>query len=234
MKIEVFEENNYASSAASYILESILAAENNEVLIALCGGSTPKPIYQAIAKALTEDARFTGKKLKLFLGDERFVPLTDSRSNYKMIMESGLGSIEGKSEVLPLDVSLANVEAAALSYEKSIALLGRPFDLMLLGIGDDGHTASLFPGQNEALHEEKRMCISVKHPTDGTERMSFTFPLLQNATKVFFLAKGSGKASILNEVIKQSYSVETYPSSFWKRCQERVSFLIDTPAAALL
>jgi 6-phosphogluconolactonase len=234
MNILAFDAATYAADAAQEILGAIRTYKQGVVRVALCGGSTPQPIYAALAHAMQHDTSLADLTLDLYLGDERFVPLSDARSNYKMVLESGLGDIPGRTKLYPLDVSSANVHEASQRYEELLNAQVPAFDIMLLGIGDDGHTASLFPHDHVALHERTKRCIAVTHPTDGTTRMSMTFPVLEGASHIIFLAKGAAKAKLLSEVIAGECSVETYPSTFWRSCPTKVTFLFDKPAAAML
>ncbi len=234
MKVEVFEATTYFDDAALFIINKLQSYKGRTVTFALCGGSTPKPIYELLGKAVKADPSLSDIMFELYLGDERFVPLADDRSNYKMVIDSGFADISGRSKLYPLDVESQSVEEASIKYENLLETNVSKFDFMLLGIGDDGHTASLFPNDIKALHEKTKKCIAVSHPTDGTTRMSMTFPVLEAATHIFFLARGAGKAKLLKEVVKGDFTIENYPSTFWKRCEDKVSFLFDKPAAALL
>jgi 6-phosphogluconolactonase len=234
MNILAFDAATYAADAARAILDAIRSYKQGVVRVALCGGSTPKPIYAEIAQAMQHDTTLSELTLDLYLGDERFVPLSDARSNYKMIIESGLGDIPGRTKLYPLDISSTDVSEASKRYEELLNAQVPTFDIMLLGIGDDGHTASLFPNDLVALHELSKRCIAVTHPTDGTERMSMTLPVLESSSHIMFLAKGAAKAKLLSEVVAGEYSVETYPSTFWRSCPSKVTFLFDKPAAEML
>ena len=220
-----------------------LASKNTHVFVALSGGSTPKDIYQLLGTSpLVETLPW--KKLIFFLGDERFVLLDDPRSNWNMISHTLLQNSMAKESgnLFPLDMTQDTVEGAARAYEETIrktfALSNQSsanavpvFHLMLLGVGDDGHTASLFP-KDAAVDVTDHLCVSVTHPTDGTKRMSMTKPLIQAAGKIIYFAKGDSKANILHEIIAGSASINTYPARLWTEVSEKVEFLLDEPAAS--
>jgi len=155
--------------------------------VALSGGSTPGSFYKALAKT-----EWPWEATKFFIGDERWVPIVHSQSNYRMIYES---FYPHKIQLTRWKTELTKPEEAASDYERILKQeLSSPprFDLILLGIGDDGHTASLFPG-TKGLPEEKRLTFSHYVPQVEASRLTITYPLIALAREVWFLARGEKK-----------------------------------------
>ncbi len=177
---------------------SAAIAARGRFRIALAGGSTPRALYPALV------AGVDWTRAHVFFGDERAVPPGDSKSNYRMVRETLLD---------PARVSPANVvrwraedpdlDAAARDYEAALrAGASAPWlDLALLGLGPDGHTASLFPGTS-ALAEEDRLAVAVDVPEMGTRRLTLTYPALCGAREVCFLVTGREKAAALATVVE--------------------------------
>ena len=182
-------------------------AERNLANIALSGGSTPRSLYELIAKrVITEPALKTidWRKVHLFFGDERSVPPSDKDSNYRMVRESLLSNAAlGAARVHRIHAELLP-ENAAEQYEADLkqhfgAELPK-FDLILLGLGPDGHTASLFPN-TAALQVTDRWVVANSVPQQNTTRITFTYPLLNNANEVLFLVVGGDKAEPLHKAL---------------------------------
>ena len=174
--------------------------------VALSGGSTPKSFYSLLA---SNYADFPWNRTLLFLGDERHVPPTDPESNYRMVNESLVSKISiPPSNVFHVKTESPDADAAAADYEAQLRSFFelKPgefprFDLILLGLGPDGHTASLFPG-SEGLKEQSRLVIANWIEKFKTYRISFTFPVLNNAGEVMFLISGSDKADTIRDVLE--------------------------------
>lgn len=164
--------------------------------VALAGGSTPAAFYKSLSKT-----EWPWAATRFFIGDERWVPIDHAQSNYRMIYES---FYPHKIQLTRWKTELTKPEEAALDYERQLKQeLSQPprFDLILLGIGEDGHTASLFPN-TRGLDEESRLCISNHVPKLETFRLTFTYPLISNAREVWFLAKGEKKLPWIEKMIK--------------------------------
>jgi 6-phosphogluconolactonase len=184
--------------------------------MALSGGNTPKGLYTRLA--LYDDTEFPWERTYLFLGDERCVPNTSAQSNYGMISKSLLSSISiPSSNVFPTIEPDKDPQLSARRYEQAIRRFFSNtqvpvFSLVLLGLGDDGHTASLFPGA-EALGEEEKLFVANRVEKLDAMRLTMTMPLLAQANKIFFLVAGEEKADILSRVLASSNeNVESYPS----------------------
>lgn len=180
--------------------------------VALAGGSTPKSLYSLLASNYGD---FPWNRTFLFFGDERHVAPTDPESNYRMVNESLLSKISiPASNVFRVNAENPDAAAAAADYEGRIRTFFelKPaqfprFDLILLGMGPDGHTASLFP-DSEGLKEQTKLVIANWVEKFKTHRISFTFPVLNRAAEVIFLVSGPDKAEMLRQVLEGKASEE--------------------------
>jgi len=204
--------------------------------VALSGGRTPIDFYTMLSASKN---RLLWEKTHIFLVDERFVPATDGESNYRLVRECLLNHVDiPKNNVHRIDTEEDTLEMAAEKYEEEIrnffSIEGEripEFDLIMLGIGEDGHTASLFPGA-PSLKEERRLAIPVIAEKSPHKRISLTLPALTNAQRIIFLVTGSEKAGIVREIVDESES--RLPASL-VRCRARIVYLVmDEGAASLL
>ncbi len=188
--------------------------------IAISGGSTPRRSFEMLADpGLPFLKRIDWSRLWLFWVDERCVPPDNTDSNYRMTRESLLSKVPIPSEqVLRMEGEL-DPEQAASRYEATLRHAFRLegaevpcFDLIALGMGDDGHTASLFPGTT-ALHEWARFVVANHVPQKSTWRITLTAPVINHARNVFFLIAGQDKAKILYEILQGAYDPERLPHS---------------------
>ena len=234
------------SRAAADELQRLAAAAiaaRGRFRLALSGGSTPKRLYELLAGPPWRDA-LDWERLEVFFGDERAVPPEDAASNYHMAYEAMLGSVSlPPSRVHRMEAERPNLDTAALAYEATMArVFGLPagiaeepprFDLVLLGLGNDGHTASLFP-HTAALRETKRWCVPNWVPQHEAHRMTLTYPVLNHAREVIFLVAGEDKAEPLSEVLEGPPDPERLPSQRIRPTAGKLLFLADVAAAAML
>jgi 6-phosphogluconolactonase len=194
-----------ARHVAEWMTAAALAAKGS-FRVSLSGGSTPKVLYQLLASNEFRE-RFPWPLVSWYWGDERFVPYDDADSNYRMTREAMLGRAPVPREnIHPIPVD-GTPESAALRYEKTLQQAygsaafdpARPlFDLTLLGLGPDGHTASLLPGE-PVLEERKRWVAAVSHGRPEV-RITMTYPTIESSRRVAFLVTGREKAAILQTI----------------------------------
>jgi len=205
MEADVIYPKEFFEEATRWIAERILAkqAGGGVFRLSLCGGSTPAPIYRALA----EWPGIDWERVMVTFGDERCVGPEDPQSNYRMVKEAMLdASGIPASNVLRICGELPPAEAAErceTHLRKLAKLAGEPcfvHDLTLLGMGDDGHTASLFPG-TQALSESERWVVENEVPQLDTWRITFTYPLIAASREVLFLVNGAGKHARAREVL---------------------------------
>ncbi len=207
--------------------------------LVLSGGSTPKALYRLLATA-PYAGQLTWERVHLWWGDERVVPSDHPDSNYKLAYEALIAAVP----IPPANVHRVRTElgaaGAAAQYEAEIrsAFTLAPdsaipcFDLILLGMGDDGHTASLFPA-TPALAERERLVVSQVVPgAHVPERITFTVPLINAADTVFFLVSGAGKADALRRVLLGAYRPEALPAQLIAPVRGKLFWMADAAAAA--
>jgi len=214
-------------------------AQRARFTIVLSGGSTPKSLYNLLATnartALPWDRMF------FFWGDERHVPPTDPDSNYGMADETLLSKIPVPAgNVFRIKAENPDAAAVAEAYEQTILKFFQlksgevpNFDLILLGMGPDGHTASLFPGTT-ALQEKSRLVVANWVEKMKTHRITLTLPVLNAARCVTFLVSGTDKASVLRAVLEEDVPEEQYPSKLVRPAAGKLIWLLDRAAASQL
>lgn len=232
-----------AQTAAAEFLEvareSVRARDSFSV--ALAGGSTPKALYELLSNNPLLQAQVPWSKIQFFFGDERHVPPDNSESNFRMANEA----MFAKAPVNPKQVhrikgEKPNAADAAEEYEQDLRTSFRladgelpQFDLVLLGMGPEGHTASLFPG-TKALKENKRLVVSNWVGKLFTDRITFTPPILNNAARVVFMIHGAEKAPALKAVLEGPYEPDQLPAQIIRPKQGSVLWLVDPTAAGML
>jgi len=211
MKPEIIHSKDFLNEAVAFIEKEAAAAiaARGEFRIALSGGNTPRPVYETLAKR-------GGDALKAWIftfGDERCVPPDSDQSNYRMAKESLFDHANIPAENILRILGEEDPAVAAQKYEDALRARSPEglyrHDLLLLGMGDDGHTASLFPG-TEALKVTDRWVVSNFVPKFNTHRVTMTYPLLDAARHVCFLVNSKGKDAILEEVFSGK---SNYPSA---------------------
>jgi 6-phosphogluconolactonase len=211
-------------------------AEHGVFSVALAGGKTPKEVYEVLAsdphKSLIE-----WSEVHLFFGDERCVPPDHPESNYAMVHRALISKIDIPPANVHRMAGELNPEASAVAYERELRtffgeVAAPRFDLILLGMGDDGHTASLFPN-SEALTENSKTVVATKAPS-GQDRISLTLPAINSAACVLFLVTGSGKAQRLAEVLSNLPETNKLPAQLIAPVNGTLEWLIDGAAASLI
>lgn len=224
---EMFTENVVAAAAARGVAR-----------VAISGGSTPKAVFELIAAEYREKIPWT--QLQLFWVDERCVGPEDAESNFGMTRAAMLDKVplpEGNIHRMEGEL---DPEEAASRYESEIRntfkLEGAEtptFDLIVLGLGPDGHTASLFP-HTEGLDEMARICIANHVPQKDTWRMTLTWPVIVAGREVAFLIEGLEKAEMIRTVFTGAYDPETYPAQLIRPASGKLTLLLDAAAASRL
>ena len=228
----VIRTSNFVADAAQFILKEARAAiaERGEFRIALSGGNTPRPIYAEFGRIAPD---LPWEKVRFTFGDERCVLPEDAQSNYRMARESLFAPFGvPDSSILRMKGEI-DPPLAAQEYEDQLSLLATQrgemiyrHDLMLLGMGDDGHTASLFPG-TLALKEETRRVVSNFVPKFKTWRLTMTFPMLNQSRQVLFLVSGGKNQEILEGVLAGD---QEFPSARVSPENGALTWMIGEPA----
>jgi 6-phosphogluconolactonase len=226
-----------AAASEIALLASKAVNAKGSFCVALSGGSTPKALYSLLASS--QAPVLPWEQTCVFFGDERFVPPDHPDSNFRMANEALLSKVPLRPEnVFRVPTEIGDAETAARHYQETIQNYfvlspGRfpRFDLILLGLGPDGHTASLFPG-TAALEEKERLAVANWVEKFKTYRITFTYPVIDNAACVAFLVSGKDKAEILREVLENEQA--DLPAQKVSPSDGKLLWLVDRAAASSL
>jgi 6-phosphogluconolactonase len=239
MKLNVFNnEDEVLNGLANYFVATAAKsiADHGQFSVALSGGNSPKKLYELLASPLFKD-KVEWSKVHFFFGDERYVPHTDPQSNYLMAKKALLEPLDlSYKQIFPIDTSVSPEEAAK-KYTTDInyyfAGTDVRFDLILLGLGDNSHTASLFP-YTPVLHDKTVSAKAVYLEDQKVFRITMTAPLINQAYHIAFLVYGEGKAIAVHHVIEDKTDIENYPAQLIKPKDGEVQWFLDTAAASLI
>lgn len=242
MQLHIYKTaEELSKSVAKWIADRIADTlkKKDRFTIALSGGNTPKQLHKLLAAAPYKD-QIDWSKLHVFWGDERDVPFDDERNNAKMAFDTLLNYVPvppSQIHIMRTDIA---PEQSAIEYEKILHeyfspdnASGNTFDLVLLGMGDDGHTLSLFPG-TAVIHEEKSWVKSFFLQAQDMYRITLTKTVVNKSASIAFLATGAGKAEALKEILEGQYNPDLYPSQVIKPSTGELHWFVDAAAASLL
>jgi 6-phosphogluconolactonase len=228
-----------AQAAAERFVDYSVASihEHGFFAVALAGGSTPRRAYELLGTDEFKD-RVDWLRVHLFFGDERMVPPDSSESNYRMVNDALLSRVPLPPRNLHRIDGETTPQASAESYEAELKnFFGTTewprFDLVLLGMGDDGHTASLFPG-NDALKEKTKWVVATRHPQSQLARITLTLPVINHAARVTFMVTGEKKAAPLMRVLHGDAANEELPAGKIRPVNGILEWLVDRSAASEL
>jgi 6-phosphogluconolactonase len=236
-----------AKRVAQEFVQAATAAvsEKGSFSVALSGGSTPKALYTLLANDTALRAQLPWDKMYLYFGDERSVGPNDADSNFRMANETMLSKVPIKPEqVFRIKGEYKDTEKAAQEYDEALRSSFKMakgkiadgqfprFDLVLLGMGNEGHTASLFPG-TKALHETKRIAVHNWVGKLYTDRITLTAPAINHAARVIFMVTGADKALALKGVLEGPYEPEQLPAQMIQP-NGQLLWLVDTIAGGML
>jgi len=209
--------------------------------VALAGGSTPKALYSLLVNDSALRSQVPWDKIHLFFGDERHVAPDHPDSNFRMASEAMISKSPLKPEqVTRIKGEYPDTEQAALEYEKALREYFQlkdgeypRFDLVLAGMGNEGHTLSLFPG-TKALHADGRMVVRNWIGKLYTERITLTAPVASNAAQVIFMVTGADKAPALKAVLEGPFEPDQLPAQLLQPRDGKLLWLVDTAAGSML
>lgn len=241
--IRIHSDSQAAAAAAEFVLEvgEKAVRAKGRFLIALSGGTTPESLYRALSSPSFAD-RFDWSRAIFFFSDERCVPPNDPRSNYALADKTLFTPLNiTPSQVYRMVGESSDPQAAASEYEQQLRLTtktpspARPsLDLVLLGLGEDGHTASLFPGASMLL-DHQRLIAATQSPKDPLNRLTMTLAAINKASVILFLVSGHGKAGIVRAILDPKTETERrLPASLVKPEGGRLIWFLDRAAAGEL
>lgn len=228
--------SNYFWQSFEHIAKKA-AGQDSFISVLLSGGSTPKQVFAHLPSHVKKSIHWN--KIKFFWGDERCVPPDHDESNYKMAKEFLLKQIpvpvENTFRIRGENNPVEEAKRYSITVQKELtSISGVPrFDLIMLGIGEDGHIASIFPNQIELFHSNEPFVVT-KHPSTGQNRISATGQILNNALHVHFLVTGTNKAGILPRILEERLQSHMLPASLVRPMQGELKFLLDNLSASQL
>lgn len=227
---------------ANWIVDQVISIlkEQDRFTICLSGGSTPKKLYQLLATENFKD-KIDWKKFHVFWGDERFVPFADDRNNAKMALDVLLDHVPVPSEQIHIIRTDIEPEDSANEYEKILRKYfsanrdEKPvsFDLTLLGLGDNAHTLSLFPGY-EIVHEKNSWVLPVFLKEQNMTRITLTAPVVNFSKQTAFLVAGQDKSDALVHVLEGHFAPDLYPAQLIQPANGELFWFVDESAASRL
>jgi len=238
MELNIFNNENevLAALAAHFVkLANEAIAAKGKFSVALSGGNSPKKLYELLASSYEDKLEWD--KVYFFFGDERNVPQTDKDSNYLMAKNALFAPLLiDPDHIFPVDTSLAPKEAAAKYQEQIEDFFDEDelsFDLVLLGLGDNSHTASLFPF-TPVLHDRLPGVSAVFLPDQNVYRITLNAPLINEAKHIAFLVYGEGKAEAVHHILEDDEDIEKYPAQLIEPIVGEIEWFLDVAAAELL
>lgn len=231
---------------APVVADEIVAAINDSIEekgicnLVLAGGKTPGGIYRLLSKP-PRVSQVDWSKVRLFWGDDRYVSKDDNASNYKLVKETLLSDINiPEANIIAFDTSFSTSQESATEYHNRIKKVFNinsvdelRFDVTLLGIGEDGHTASIFPNSTLINENEKIACASIS-PAAPKDRVTLSPKALFNSKNIYFIVKGDNKAKILDRILNSEESVQTIPAKLYEKASGKVTWFIDSEAGKFL
>lgn len=215
----------------------IKAEQNEQLFIALSGGNTPKLLFNLLAKHYKNSILWNN--IRFYWVDERCVAPNHEESNYGVVKELLFNNIDINNSQIERMIGESNPSEEASRYSsvlssQLIMLNETPvFDLILLGMGDDGHTASIFPNQLHLL-DSKNLCEVGEHPSSGQKRVTLTSKVINNAKEIIFVVTGKSKAQILKEILNKEENYLQYPSAHIKPSHGKLIWMLDNDASSML
>ena len=241
--VKIFENLEQISEAAADQFIKIgnkAIKKNGRFTVVLSGGSTPKALYNLLTSSEYKD-KIDWENVYFFFGDERDVSPQSVKSNFRMANENLLKPLKiNRKNIYRWHTEIINAPEVAENYEKGLKRFFElsngefpKFDLIFLGMGDDGHTASLFPF-TDAINEKERTVVSNFVEKLNANRLTFTFPTINNASNIIFLVSGKNKAEVLKEVLEGEKNCDKFPSQCVRAEKGKILWFVDEDASSML
>ncbi len=237
-EVRIYKNPKKVYNAIAKSIVQLTQDSNQKIFnIALSGGNSPKGLFEKMSKKYHD--KIPWEKIHFWWGDERCVPPSDEQSNYKMAVDNLFSQIEIPKKNLHRIRGEEDPEGEARRYSADLnenlnSRGNNPvFDLIILGLGDDGHTASIFPDQLELL-EYPENCAVAEHPLSGQKRITVTGTVLNNATRIFFLVIGESKAMRVSEIMNDSEAAKLLPAYYIAPTNGELTWFLDEEAASMI
>jgi 6-phosphogluconolactonase len=232
---DLHELSSLTAEAMTRIIDAAVRSTGT-CSLALSGGETPRELYEVLGSRFRDQIRW--QNVHVFWGDERYVPADDPESNYRLARETLLNHVPcPDANIHPMPTHFPSPETAAQEYERTLRRYfgadGPRFDLNLLGLGEDGHTASLFAG-SPALTERTHWVMSARSKATPASRLTLTLPALVQSKNIFVLVAGSNKASALKRVLSPATDSDAYPAAGLRQSRGRLIWWADRGAVSQL
>lgn len=235
-EVKIFAQpQNVCKAVAEEIFNITHQSTQSRFNIALSGGNTPKKLFSILAERYSDVIPW--ERIHFWWGDERCVPPDNANSNYKMAKDYLFSNITIKADNIHRikGENIPRKEAIRYTHEIIENLNSRGenpvFDLVILGLGEDGHTASIFPDQIE-LFEEAQICVTSQHPLTGQNRITLTGRVLNNASRIFFLVTGENKAQRISEIMNDDEAAKLLPAYYITPQNGNLIWFLDEAAAS--
>lgn len=235
--LKIFNSVNDLSVFFADLLIIKVDKSTEKINLVLSGGSTPELIFKFLAEHFR--SKISWNKINFFWGDERCVPPADSESNYKMaydnlfsslkIPETNIFRIHGEAD--PADEAKRYCEIIKNNVRQKNNY--PTFDIIMLGLGEDGHTASIFPDQMDLITDDK-ICSVAVHPVTSQKRITLTGRAINNAKKIIFIVTGENKSKVVSDILNKNTGWEKYPAGFINPGSGKLIWLLDKAAAGLI
>jgi len=239
MELNIYKDSEELSHELAHWMVQYIAAtlkKQERFTLVLSGGSTPEKLHGILAASPIKE-QIDWAKIHIFWGDERYVSFEDKRNNARMAYETLLNFVPIPSEQIHIINTRIAPDASAKEYEKQLHHYfhadSPSFDLVLLGMGDDGHTLSLFPGM-AVVHETRQLTLAYYLEAQEMYRITLTAPIVNRAKRIAFLVCGTSKAIALKEVIEGAFRPEEYPAQIIQPKEGELFWFVDEAAAELL
>lgn len=234
-EIKKFRDLEEVNSAAALDINSLIskAVSSKGVFhLALSGGNTPQTLYHILGTIYAKSIPWDG--VHIFFCDERYVSHEAEQSNYRMVKENLLDLVPiPRKNIHPIPTDNLDMKTAARAYETELRKIfladGSTFDLAILGIGKEGHTASLFPG-SPALDEKRRWALAVEVNAVPSRRITLTYPILNHTAVIYFIVSGSDKAEVMEKILRGTNNFRTYPAAGIRNQNGEIVWWIDYAA----
>jgi 6-phosphogluconolactonase len=235
--VKIFKTSDELSEEYAQFLKNEVGSADKQFNLVLSGGSTPKDVFKYLSDNYKDQINWS--KINFFWGDERCVRPDDDQSNYKMVNESLLSNVNViENNIFRIrgeDDPIKEANHYSEIINKTVLKKNNKpvFDLIMLGLGEDGHTASIFPNQLDLIDDEK-ICAVAIHPETKQKRITITGKIINNSKNIIFIVTGKKKSQVFADIIKNKIVAEKYPAYYIRPVNGNLYWFLDNEAASLI